>query len=465
MTTSNGRPDLRRLSVVVVVLFGLFPFFVRAQEGRPDAARVHGSQLPYQSTDKTLGVVTCASSLCHGSIVEWKGSNVLQNEYVTWLRVDRHAGALKVLLNAQSKRIAANLRLPDPPERSKVCLDCHSHNPEPDRVGPRAKRVDGVSCEACHGPSEKWIASHTTPGATHAQNVARGLYPTDRPIERARLCLSCHFGNTDRLVTHRIMGAGHPRLSFELETFSHIGPSHVRVDADYEARKGRWNGAKVWAIGQALAVSATMKILNSPSRGRDGLFPELVLFDCHACHHPMSEKRWTPRQAFGASPGPGTVRINDSNMLMLRAIMRQVDTAVADELGELALKLHRAAAGEGDVREVASRLEALAERSALRIDALDLGDEALRGVTLALVDEGLSGYYRDYAGAEQSVMAIGSVLNYMQTRGLLADAAAVNRGLLRLREPLANDEAYAPAEFLTRLKAFRPLVEAHPGRS
>lgn len=437
------------------------PFLVAAQEPTARSAEV-ARPLPYQSADKTLGVVSCASSLCHGSIVKWQGSNVLQNEYVTWLRVDKHAGAARLLLSEPSRRIARNLGLPDPPDKSKVCLDCHAHSPGPDRLGPRAKIMDGVQCEGCHGPSERWIASHTAPGVTHAQNLARGLYPTERPLERARLCLSCHFGNEDRLVTHRIMGAGHPRLSFELETFSNIGPSHFRVDADYEKRKGAWNGAKVWAIGQALATAGTMKLLNSKTRGRDGIFPELVLFDCHACHHPMSQKRWTSTTAFGASPGPGLPRINDANMLMLRAIMRGIDPAMADALSASVRRLHSAAAGEGDLQMIAGGIAALAEQAAERIALEPMSDAALRGVALALIDEGLSGYYRDYAGAEQSVMAIGSVLNYLQARGLIEDRGAVNRGLVALREPLANDETYVPADFLLRLKGFRHLVEALP---
>mgnify|MGYP000673699520 CR=1 FL=1 len=443
------------------VALSLFPLLLMAQEGALTSSKDR-RLLPYESPDRTLGVVTCASSLCHGSIVEWKGSNVLQNEYVTWLRKDKHAGAARLLLNEQSKRIAKNLNLPDPPEKSKVCLDCHAHNPRADRLGARAKVMDGIQCEACHGPAERWVASHTAPGATHSQNVARGLYPTDRPVDRARLCLSCHFGNEDRLVTHRIMGAGHPRLSFELETFSNIGPSHFRVDADYEARKGSWNGAKVWAIGQALAVAETMKLLTSKTRGRDGIFPEMVLLDCHACHHAMSQKRWTPATGFGPSPGPGLPRINDSNMLMLRAILRKVDPALAEALSAQAQRLHRAAAGVGDVASIAAEIAQTAERSAELMDAHVLDDAALRGVALALIDEGLSGYYRDYAGAEQSVMAIGSVLNYLKTRGLVKDIAALNRGLSSLREPLASDEAYSEATFLPRLKAFRPFVEAIP---
>jgi hypothetical protein len=437
------------------------PFLVRAAE---DAKAIPSGPplLPYQSKDKTLGVVSCASSLCHGSITEWRGSNVLQTEYVTWLRVDKHAGAARLLLNPLSKKIAQNLGLQAPADQSKICLDCHAHNPGMELRGARFKAADGVTCEGCHGPSERWIAGHTAPGRTHAENVSAGLYPTDRPVERARLCLSCHFGNADRFVTHRLMGAGHPRLSFELETFSHLGPSHFRVDRDYEARKGKWNGAKVWAIGQALAVAEAMKILTSPTRGRDGLFPELVLFDCHACHHPMSQKRWTPRTAFGPSPGPGTPRLNDSNMLMWRAIMRQVDPTFAESLSGRILTLNRAVAGEGDVQAGAEALGAMAERSAELVAAYPLDDTALRGVTLALIDEGLKGDYKDFAGAEQSVMAIGSILNYMVIQGLVKDVGAINRGLQSLRDPLSNDEDYRPAELLSRLQEFRGLVEAVP---
>ena len=131
--------------------------------------------------------------------------------------------------------------------------------------------------------------------------MTNGLYPTNEPVAQARLCLSCHFGNKDKFVTHRMMGAGHPRMSFELETFSQTQPPHFVIDADWEQRKGSWDGVRVWAIGQALAASELLDVLLDPKRSRDGLFPELVVFDCHACHHPMSDMRWTPRT--GPQPG------------------------------------------------------------------------------------------------------------------------------------------------------------------
>ncbi len=124
-----------------------------------------------------------------------------------------------------------------------------------------------------------------------------------------------------------MMGAGHPRMAFELDTFTAVEPAHFKPDTDWEKRKRMWDGVKVWAIGQALVVSEMMDVLVDPKRGRDGLFPELVLFDCHACHHPMSDSRWAPRVA---GLGPGSVRLNDSSMLMVRQIAHVVDPPLGD---------------------------------------------------------------------------------------------------------------------------------------
>src|SRR5262249_5225838 len=84
--------------------------------------------LPNYAHDKTLGVGTCSSSLCHGAIETWKGSHVLQNEYVTWSRSDKHhLRAYTVLLSDRSKEIAKKLNLPRPPHLTTECLDCHTH--------------------------------------------------------------------------------------------------------------------------------------------------------------------------------------------------------------------------------------------------------------------------------------------------------------------------------------------------
>lgn len=412
--------------------------------------------LPYEAKAKHVGVVNCASSLCHGSITEWKGSNVLQNEYVTWSRVDKHAlRANQVLLNDQSKRIAKNLGLKQPAHEAKICVDCHGHNPPADQRGERFKASDGVSCEACHGPAENWIKSHVAPGATHQDNVKNGLYPTSDPVALAKLCLSCHFGNKDKFVTHRIMGAGHPRISFELDTFTQTQPAHFVVDEDWMKRKGSWDGIRLWAIGQALAAQEQLDVVLDPKRGRDGLFPELVVFDCHACHHPMSDTRWKPR----VGTRPGTIRFNDANLLMLRQIVRRTFPAEAGTFNELVLSLHKAVAGEGgDALEAARRLRKGLDSVVEKLRTRAFEDADLRAILQGLIDDGLAGQYTDYAGAEQASMAIGSVLNFLAKRGAVRDVKAANASLDRLFVTVKDDEKYKHERFQQALAGLKTTV-------
>ena len=422
--------------------------------------------LPYQSQHATLGTVTCASSLCHGSIKQWKESNVLQNEYFTWSRLDKHARAYGVLLNDKSVRMAKNLKLAQPAHESKVCLDCHAHVvPEPLR-GERFVQRDGITCESCHGPAEKWIRTHVEPSQAgvnqHAKNIADGMFPTSDAVSRAALCMSCHFGNQDKLVNHRMMAAGHPRLSFELDTFSELAPKHFVVDQDYASRKKVWDGAKTWGVGQALAVAETMRILQDPKHGRDGLFPELVLFDCHACHHPMSANRWEPKSGTNTRVAPGLVRLNDSSMLMLRAISDVIEPSLGVAVAAQTQKLHRAIAGEtagvADAWTEARNLQALALTASRQIAETNFTSATMQSVLQRLIMDGAQNGYSDFAAAEQATLAIGSIGAYLATRNALAQPREFNAHLKKINLALKNDELFKPGEFATLLKNLQPFL-------
>ena len=456
MNRSTLRLHRRLLPGLAACLLALAAPALFAQAPAPASAPASASApLPYQSTDKSMGVVNCANSICHGSVQPFKDSTVLQNEYVTWSRVDKHARAYRVLFNEQSQRIARNLGLKGAAHEEKVCLDCHAHNIPAALRGERFKFDDGVSCEACHGPSGRWLESHVEQGATHQANLDKGLFPTADAVQRAKLCLSCHLGNGDRFVTHRIMGAGHPRMSFELDTFTTVEPAHFKVDSDWEKRKQLWDGVKVWAIGQALIVSELMDILTDPKRGRDGLFPELVLFDCHACHHPMSDRRWAPRVA---GLGPGVVRLNDSSMLMVRQIARVVDPGLGDRIAGTMAQLHQSVTGGGDSMGHARALKNDMTALVAALDKAPFGEAQMRAVLAGLINDGLNGQYRDYAGAEQATMAIGSVANFMYQKGALKSARDINGGLATLQAAVANDERYRPDQFVAALRSFRGTV-------
>ncbi|HIF07335.1 MAG TPA: ParB/RepB/Spo0J family partition protein, partial [Gemmatimonadetes bacterium] len=78
-----------------------------------------------------------------------------------------------------------------------------------------------------------------------------------------------------------------------------------------------------------------------PNRNRLGIFPELVLYDCQACHHTIDkQRRWRPRKSTGL--GPGVVRLNDANFLMLVQAVALVDPGTSKKLRADLRTLHQA---------------------------------------------------------------------------------------------------------------------------
>ena len=410
--------------------------------------------LPDESRHRSLGVASCASSLCHGSVQPWREGRVLQNEYVTWSRSDRHARAYETLLTERSAAIARKLGLAQPAHEAGVCLACHAHNVPSARRASGVVLADAVGCEACHGPAERWIKPHVEPHASRAKLLPLGLYPVWDPMARARLCLGCHFGDAQKLVTHRMMAAGHPRLSFEIDTFMHIQPAH------YGAPRGAGadaiaQGMRAWSLGQALAAMELLELFGHPARGRDGMFPELVLFDCNACHHRMSESRDAGARL---GVGPGVVRLNDANLLMLPHIVRRLEGTAADDLAREIGRLHAAIAGAGDPLAQAARLRGAIEKLLPRIDEHRFTAADLRAILFAVIDQGLAGQYSDYSGAEQAAMGIEALVDFMTRRGLLR-VSAVQRPMRELLAAAANDEAYAPERLARALRELRRAVE------
>jgi hypothetical protein len=309
------------------------------------------------------------------------------------------------------------------------------------------------------------VTSHTVANVPHAENVANGLYPTDRPVEQAKLCLSCHFGNEDRFVTHRIMGAGHPRMAFEIETFGTIEPAHYKVDADYVKRKGEHNPIRLWAIGQAYASQQLLDTLTNPKRGRDGIFPELVLFDCHACHHPMTEQKASLRLGVGS----GRVNLNDSNLLMLRAIVRVIDPANSAAFDRQVSQVHLAVAGgaasgadqrAADPMPLAKTLSATIGRYMNRFEQEAFDATVLRSILAALLDETSANQYANYAGAEQAYFSISSLTSSLIKQGGLAASGPVTQRLTSMRKTLANEDKFRSETFLTEVAAMRALIPA-----
>lgn len=411
------------------------------------------AKLPQYASNLHLGVVTCAGSTCHGATETSHASSVKQNEFIIWNRKDKHAKAYTVLFNDASKRIAKNLGLASA-HTEEICLDCHADNVPAAARGKRFQLDDGIGCEACHGGGERYLGPHVSGNNKHKDNVSLGLFPTENPEARAKLCLSCHLGTKDKFATHRIMGAGHPRISFELDTFTQLQPKHYVLDKDYQDRKGVWTGVQVWAVGQLLAVEQFLDLLLAPSLQTAGILPELAFFDCHGCHRPMKKPRWIARRSNGL--GPGAIHVNDANLLMLHSLLGVLAPELAGRLREAVLHLHQASAvSMADARKAAEQLKPLLAEARKAVLGREFSAQDMRALIVAIVNSGLKGDYNDYGAAEQAAMALGAIAETLRLGGGLdaAQAGRLDSSLKEIDGVLKNENTYDPDRLVLCLQA------------
>lgn len=367
-------------------------------------AFANSPQLPQYASHKHNGVASCATSACHGKTAPVEGRNVWLNEYHLWSTEDHHSRAYQTLKNDLSKAIAKRLNLPNA-HTAKVCLDCHTDNIPVEKRGAKFQISDGVGCEACHGGSEKWLKTHTEPDATHERNIAQGLYPTESAYSRAALCLSCHMGTSEKFADHQMMAAGHPRLTYELDTFTANQPGHYNIDADYTARKGKFEPGYMWMVGQIESAKRLLELIDQ--HGTRLSSKSLAIYDCHSCHRPMKPRRGQPNDFSRVLP-VGSTRLHDASLDMLSALIELLEPAHSAAWKTSVENLHRHSLStqlpesSQTLREQIARLENTLNKQSLSIAQL----QSLRKI---LVRHGISGHYDDFTSAEQAFLALESL--------------------------------------------------------
>ncbi|MEQ1439445.1 multiheme c-type cytochrome [Fontimonas sp. SYSU GA230001] len=411
--------------------------------------------MPFEDKWEHVGVATCAGSNCHGSQRPFEDSPVLQNEYFLWQRDDAHSNAYKLLQTADAKRIAANLGLKDATSAPE-CLTCHTDYVPEKLRGRRYAMSEGVGCEACHGGAKAWLGPHVS-GNTHAQNIEQGLYPLEDPVARGRLCLHCHMGTKDKPIDHRIMGAGHPPLEFELDTFTNIQPAHFRVDKDYRQRKTYAPGAKVWAVGQLLAAETFLSGLLGERFADRGMFPELVFFDCNACHHAMQQPRWNA--GVGGPLGPGEPRLADAYLVMSGAVLAVLQPESGARWTAALAELHRASAQSvPKTREAAQKLREIASAALPEIARRDIGKTQAVELMLRVAQIGIDTQAGNYTAAKQIYYASDALSAYLRQEHGVAKQA-LQGPLDELFAAVDAPRSYNPDSLRSALRKLRTAAE------
>ncbi|MDY7099032.1 MAG: multiheme c-type cytochrome [Pseudomonadota bacterium] len=414
-----------------------------------------------QSGARYEGVATCAGSTCHGR-AEGNGAVVRQDEISTWQEPSSQSGAhsraFAVLAGRRGQQIADSLGL-GRATQAPACLGCHATYAPKSQRGPRFLLSDGVSCESCHGPAEKWLASHYARPATHASNVADGLIPLEKPQVRANNCLDCHYGskNTGQFVTHSMMAAGHPRVSFELDLFSAL-QQHHNEDADYRRRKGGMNSVRFWAVGQAEAVKRSTSLFADPKYGNEGAFPQFYFYDCHSCHRTISDadKRKLTFETNPERPIPfGNPPFNDENIIMLSSVAKALVPGQAEDFLKASRNFH-AAMGRGtpnEARKAAAQLSARAGGLSNALSQRAYADVDAFRVIGMIAGKATKPRFTDYSGSVQAVMAIDTLLNSLVREGrvTVAAAAGIRANINKAYKAVEEPNSFRPAQFRTAL--------------
>ncbi|MGQ0560047.1 MAG: multiheme c-type cytochrome [Sphingosinicella sp.] len=413
-----------------------------------------GANAAQQAQASYEGVASCGGTTCHGRS-EGDGRIVRQDEIRLWQdpssAAGAHSRAYAVLREARSQAIARRLGLGEA-HNAEMCLGCHATP-----AGPRGARFqlsDGVSCESCHGAASGWLASHYAVGGVHADNVRRGLVPLENPRARAAVCLDCHFGSTaeGQFVSHRLMAAGHPRISFELDLFTTL-QQHHQEDGDYATRKGTIDNIQMWAVGQAMALERALSLFAGPRRGNDGVFPEFYFFDCHSCHRRISDDP-DFRPGAVANPGrpipSGMPPWNDENIIMLAAALRVAAPQLAARFERDSRAFHAALTRDrGSAVAAANTLRETARTLATAFAGARFGRPHALAIIDSIASEAISPRFTDYAGSVQAVMAVDTLLSALVDEGAVSTAAArairadINAAYRAVRDP--ND--YSPGDF------------------
>jgi len=396
--------------LVVAAMFVLLPLAMGAAQA--------------QAPPKYTGAGSCAASNCHGN-TKPKADYPKLNENISWLQKEKHAKAYETLTNERLKsgvkpsRIAKALNIAKA-EASDRCLTCHAVNVKPELRGPKFDITDGVHCDGCHGPAEKWLEPHAATGWTHEQSVKLGMYDTKSLLLRAEKCVSCHLQ-----IDADMVNAGHPDLlAFELDTFSRELPPHWRD-------KGTWFGPRAWATGQVISLREAAKQVGDRAKGNASA--KLI------------------QDAAAKVRGHGVV-VRQVFAVLAPDVQKTLETDLA-AVADLAAKGDRAGAGAA-----AGRLVVSMNQQAPRIAGREL-DQATTKRLMVGVSGDSEAAASGLRGAEQVAMGLDRLYAAYSNAPGQKPSKAVSDVLDRLFGLIDDPAKFDPAKFTAGVKAFRQAVD------
>jgi Cytochrome c554 and c-prime len=203
----SGEPDRPHF-----VEQGILPAAVEERLGtfRNSSVWLEEMSQPVRSRDLILEPsASCGATACHGGPRPGIAEDLAVRgaEYPLWLENDPHAQSWRTLCNEQSIAMLERLSIMRDgmivnPKAFENCLACHNSTGGYAPASDSSKSVfheEGVGCASCHGPSQNWRSDHYRLQRDNKLNASLGLVPNKDLFIRARVCASCHVGDSDRI--------------------------------------------------------------------------------------------------------------------------------------------------------------------------------------------------------------------------------------------------------------------------
>jgi len=415
-----------------------------------------GPALPASGVGKYNGPGGCAASNCHGSVKPKSvpGIRISQNEFSIWATQDKHARAYAVLSNPVSQRMGKILKI-EQPNKSEKCLVCHALYVPPDLRATTFQLDDGVSCENCHGPAVGWLGPHTTEGWQHysaAEKSKYGMYDTRDLVKRSEKCMTCHVGAAEKQVDHEMIAAGHPDLTFELDSFSAAMPRHWKVDRTGD----EWIGVQSWAIGQAVQLRESLQRLSR--RAASPTWPDYAELDCFACHHSLTAPSDSWRLTTGGyyqDRRPGVPAWNSSRYIVFRSYLAVVDPQGGQSLNDAVGQVSRLVAkwaGPQEISAAAQNAAGIAEQVLQTIKAQQYSPGLTARIMLSIASDSNVISEGGERAAEQAAMALDTLSIAYTANAKLPNEQELRAVINNLFAQLRSPSGYNASQFQQQLQ-------------
>lgn len=411
----------------------------------PNSSRSPREVVPSSSAPslQPQGNSSCARRGCHGGVGP---SGQPGGEYTLWDRFDPHAQAHAVLSSQRSVDMIQSLERGGVEAPMVLCLKCHSYPGESPNPGHSTSLFnEGIGCESCHGPSQRWLSAHVEPAFRRQSPLSKGqlgLTDTGSLAVRARLCARCHVGEGSADVNHDLIAAGHPRLGYEFSAMmADLPERHWSRAADLERQRDF--EARAWVIGQLVSAQASLRLLAHRAATPSSPWPEFSEHGCFHCHkdltgpgrldQPQPKGERLARLVWGSRILPGLLTVSGflaSDPSDGEAIAKDLDLLKRN------LEAHRPRRAEVEAlaSSLADRLEPLIDRWSNRGP---LTAKEIEALAERLQNAPSIKGSRDWESSSQACLGLESFSNSLQDLESNAEASSLRSQAETLRKTLA----------------------------